>query len=154
MRFFLALFVVLLFAGCGANNPIQSGSTGAPSRITISSDDDSDAVAGGNPQLMPAGFENPLSTFDFTAVDSEWDLEPDEVRDPDSTETPLVPDDVDDGGGGGDLEPEVTEVEGDDEPDSDDADPDDDLEPEVVGGDDDPDSGVDDLDEFGLEVVE
>ncbi len=152
MRIF-ALFVIVLFvAGCGVDNPIQSGPTDAPSRISLDSDG-SDSVA--EHQLMPAQFDNPLSSFDFDTIDGGLNLEPDEVYDPEGTGDSPTPEDtdVDDDA----LEPEVIEPEGDDEPEPDsdnEPDSDDDLEPEVVGGGD-PDSGAGgDVDEFGIEVVE
>ena len=153
MRIFLALFVIFAFVGCGADNPIQPGQPGstdvAPSRIPLAPDEsDGDTAADAELQLPPARFENPLATFDFnTLIDGEPDLEPSEILDPEGTET--LPDDADTGDGDDpddDLEPEVIP---DDEPDSGDGpDPDDDS-PEVVTGDD-----SDDVDEFGIEVVE
>ena len=137
MRFFLALFVVLLVAGCNLDNPIRSGPTDAPSRITL--DDDGDDTTDTTDLQLPTRFENPLSSFDFNTLSGDRDLEPDEVLDPDGVGT--LPDDtdvdVDDGDG---LEPEVIDDDSDDDPDPD---------PEVVDDDDDSD------DDFGAdEVVE
>ena len=156
MRGFFALFVVVLLAvGCGADNSTVPGHTGVPSRVSLDSDgsDDGDTAA---LDMMPASFDNPLSSFDFNTIDGGLEIKPDEVRDPESAD-PIAP--SGEVGGSDDLEPEIIP---DDDPDSgdtpdpdDEPDSDDDLEPEVVGGDgDDPDSGPDDADEFGLEVVE
>ena len=145
MRIFSVLFVVFVFAGCGADNPVQPGPSGAPSRVALDIDDP-DPNADTDPQLMPTRFENPLSSFDFNTIDGGRDLQPDEIKDPEGTETP--PDDTD-AGDGDDLEPEVV-PEVDDGDDGTDTDPNDDLEPEV---DDDPDSGGD-VDDFGIQVIE
>lgn len=148
---FLVLFMVLAFVGCGADNPIRSGPTGAPSRVTLDSgeqpDDDTADL-----DMMPANFDNPLASFDFNTLDGGLGLEPDEVLDPEGADPADPADDTDTDDGDDDLEPEVIP---DDEPDSGNTpDPDDDdLDPEVVGGD--PDSGAGgDVDDFGIEVVE
>ena len=98
---------------------------------------------------MPSRFENPLASFDFNTIDGGQELGPDEILDPDGTETP--PDDTDGDGDGGAPEPEVIP---DDEPDSG-GEPD--PEPEVIP-DDEPDSGgepdPDDEDDFGIQVIE
>ena len=152
MRVFFAFFTVFVFVvGCGADNPTQSGPSGAPSRIALDTDDPDGDTAADVDLLMPTRFENPLSSFNFNTIDGGRDLQPDEVLDPDGR-TEVVPSDPDDGdtGDGGDgLEPEVV-PEVDDDDDGTDTDSDDDLEPEV---DDDPDSG-DDVDDFGIEVIE
>lgn len=157
MRIFLVLFVVLVVAGCGADNPIRSGHTGAPSRVTLDTDEQPDGDTA-DLDLMPTGFENPLSSFDFNTLDGGLDLEPDEVLDPEGAD-PADPADDTDTDGDDDLEPEVVPDDNPDsggEPDSDDdPDPDDGLEPEVVDGDGDPDSGAGgDVDDFGIEVVD
>ena len=148
MRVFLTLFVVLAFVGCGADNPTKPGPVGTLPRVPLESPDEpgGDTAADAELQLPATGFENPLSTFDFNAISGEQDLEPSDVLDPEGTEPP--PDDTDTGDGDGpddDLEPEVIPA---DEPDSGDE-----LDPEVTGGDD-PDDSPDDVDAFGIQVIE